>query len=389
MPDNVDAFSPKTLGRLKIAGIVLACIAAFIVVSGAITRLSADKQAETYADQQSVQTVNVIAPVRVGGSNSLTLPGKLEALYSAPIYARVPGYVRAWYKDIGAQVQKGDLLATIDAPELDQQLEQAKADLANAVAAEKLSQSTSTRWNGLLALDAVSKQEADEKTGDLAAKTALVDAARANVDRLSDLKNFARIVAPFDGTVTSRSVDIGALVNAGAQTSSSALFTVADAHQIRVYVDVPQTYSAEIRPGMTATLSLPQYPGQTFPATLDSTANAFSRQSDTLLVELLANNATGTLKPGEYAQVTFHISSHGNVLRLPASALTFRQQGLQVATVLPDSHVQMKSIVIGRDLGTQVEVSEGLNPQDRIVDNPPDSIKSGDVVRVQASRQSP
>ena len=205
----------------------------------------------------------------------------------------------------------------------------------------------------------------------------------------SDLKDFARIVAPFDGTVTSRSVDIGALVNAGAQTSSSALFTVADAHQIRVYVDVPQTYSAEIRPGMTATLSLPEYPGQTFPATLDSTANAFSRQSDTLLVELLANNVSGTLKPGEYAQVTFHISSHGNVLRLPASALTFRQQGLQVATVLPDSHVQMKSIVIGRDLGTQVEVSEGLNPQDRIVDNPPDSIKSGDVVRVQASRQSP
>jgi RND family efflux transporter MFP subunit len=385
MPDDPKSSSTTTLRRLKLAGIVAACAAVLIIGSGALTRLSASKQAESYADQQAIQTVSVITPSSATGSNTLKLPGKLEALYSAPIYARVPGYIHAWYKDIGAPVHKGDVLALIDTPELDQQIEQARADLANAVAAQKLSQSTAKRWSSLLKIDAVSKQESEEKTGDLAAKTALVDAAKANVDRLTDLKSFSRIVAPFDGIVTNRSIDVGALVNAGSESSGSPLFTVADAHQIRVYVSVPQSYAAEIHPGMTADLELPQYPGRTFQAKLDSTANAFSEQSDTLLVELLADNSNGTLQPGEYAQVVFDLPPRANALRLPASALMFREAGLQVATVLPNNHILMKPITIGRDLGTVVEVSDGLSPQDRVVDNPPDSIRTGDVVQLKAA----
>ena len=197
------------------------------------------------------------------------MPGTLNAFYDAPIYARVPGYLRAWYKDIGARVHKGDVLAVIDTPDLDQQIEQAKGQLANAVAAEQLSRTTAQRWVSLLKLDAVSKQEEEEKTGDFAAKQALVTAAKADLDRVEALKTFARITAPFDGVVTGRSVDVGALINAGAGTDGTPLFRVQDIHQMRVYVDVPQNYSAQIRPGLTATLTLPEYPGKVFSASLD------------------------------------------------------------------------------------------------------------------------
>jgi RND family efflux transporter MFP subunit len=373
---------------LKLAGLIAAGAAGLIVVSGITTRLYADKEAETFSSQQAIQTVGVVTPSFENGSGTLDLPGKLEAFDSAPIYARVPGYVHAWYKDIGARVHKGDVLALIDTPELDQQIDQAKADLASAIAAKKLSQTTAERWNSLLALDAVSKQESEEKAGDLAAKTALANAASAEVDRLEALKTFARITAPFDGIVTNRSVDIGTLVNAGAQSTGAALFTVADEHQVRAYVSVPQTYSAQIKPGLTATMTVPEYPGRTFTATLDSTSDAISEQSDTLLVEFLADNPDGTLKPGEYAQVTLHLPHGGNILRLPASALIFRQAGLQVAAVLPNDHVEMKPITLARDLGPVVEVSGGLGPHDRIIDNPPDSIESGDKVHVKSSTAS-
>ena len=215
----------------------------------------------------------------------MTFPGTLEAYYDANIYSRVPGYVHAWYKDIGAHVKKGEVLATIDTPELDQQISQARADLSNAQAAQRLSAITAQRWQNFLPLDAVSKQDAEEKEEDLESKTGAVKAAQANLDRLQALKDFAKIVAPFDGVVTKRTIDIGALVNAGSPSSpTEPLFTISDIHMLRLYVNVPQDYSAEIVPGMNVTLSVPEYPGRTFAAGLVSTSNAISAQS-TLLVE--------------------------------------------------------------------------------------------------------
>jgi RND family efflux transporter MFP subunit len=326
--------------------------------------------------------VATVLPSSSRADAALILPGMLQAFYSAPIYARVPGYLRAWYSDIGARVHKGDVLGAIETPDLDQQIEQAKANLSNAQAAQGISKITADRWSGLLKLDAVSQQEAEEKTSDLQAKTALVAAARADLDRLDALKGFARITAPFDGVVTNRSVDVGALINAGAQ-SSSPLFTVADVHQIRVYVNVPQNYSAEIHPGVTATLILPEYAGRTFSAVLDTTSRSINEQSNALLAEFLADNPDGALKPGDYAQVSIHLARPANVVSIPASSLIFNSDGLHVATVSPDDRVHMKPVKIARDLGTVVDIDAGLSPTDRIVDNPPDSLSNGDHVRVQ------
>jgi len=384
MPE-LPQLGPTAMRRLKLAGIVAGAVAAVIVVGGVVTRLKASHEVKTWTNDQSIRTVSVLEPSWSQSAGTLRLPGKLAAYYDAPIYARVPGYLRVWYKDIGAEVHKGDVLAIIDTPELDQQIEQAKGQLANAQAAEQLSQTTAQRWTGLLALDAVSKQESEEKTGDLAAKSALVTAAKADLDRLEALKGFARITAPFDGTVTSRSVDIGALVNAGATSSGIPLFTVEDVHQMRVYVDVPQDYSSQIRRGLSADLTVPEYPGRVFQAELDSTSQAINNQSNSLLVELLANNSAGALKPGDYAQVTLKLPSDASVLEVPASALIFRRRGLQVATVLPNRRVLMKQVSISVDLGTRVEIGTGLNRADRVIDNPPDSIATGDLVRIAKS----
>jgi len=384
MPTDHDAYEAALLHRLKQVAIVVGAIALVVVVGGLLERYIVGRAVAHWTAEQLVPTVSVIKPVGSSAANSLILPGTLQAYYSAPIYARVPGYLRSWYRDIGAQVHKGDVLGIIETPDLDQQLQQAKANLADAVAAQGISRITAKRWSSLLTLDAVSKQETEEKTSDLQAKTALVAAAKADMDRLTALKSFSRITAPFDGVVTNRSVDVGALINAGAQTSLP-LFTVADVHQIRVYVSVPQNYSAEIRPGVTATLSLPEYPSRSFNATLDTTANSISQQSNALLVEFLAGNPDGALRPGSYAQVTIHVAAARSVVSVPASALIFNQSGLHVATVLADNRVLMKPIKIERDLGTSVEINAGLKPTDRIVDNPPDSLSNGDLVRVETA----
>jgi RND family efflux transporter MFP subunit len=357
-------------------------IAVAIVAVGLTSRIFTQKAVARWTEEQAVPTVATVLPSVSRADAALVLPGTLQAFYSAPIYARVPGYLRAWNADIGAKVHKGEVLGTIETPDLDQQIEQAKANLANAVAARSISKITADRWSGLLKLDAVSQQEAEEKTSDLQAKTALVAAARADLDRLNALKGFARIAAPFDGVVTNRSVDVGALINAGAQTSSP-LFTVADVHRIRVYVSVPQSYSAEIRPGVTATLSLPEYPGRSFTATLDTTSRSISEQSNALLAEFLADNPDDALKPGDYAQVSIHLAQPANVVSIPASSLIFNSEGLRVATVSPGERVVMKPVRIARDLGTVVDIDAGLSRKDRVVDNPPDSLSNGDLVRVQ------
>jgi RND family efflux transporter MFP subunit len=377
--------SAHGLRRLKIAGIVGASVAVIIIASGLLTRLQASHAVRKWTDDQAIQTVSVFSPSHSTSGKSLSLPGTIDAFYDAPIYARVPGYLKVWYKDIGAKVRKGDVLAIIETPELDQQIEQAKGQLANADAAEELSQSTAQRWVSLLKLDAVSKQEEEEKTGDFAAKQALVTAAKADLDRVEALKTFARITAPFDGVVTSRSVDIGALVNAGATAGAAPLFTVQDVHQMRVYVDVPQNYSSQIGPGLTATLTVPEYPGRVFTAKLASTSSAINAKSNALLVELLADNPDGALKPGEYVRATLNLPAAAGRLEVPASALVFRRRGLQLATVLPNDRVLMKSVAIAVDLGPKVEIGAGLNATDRVIDNPPDSIASGDLVRIAKS----
>lgn len=355
--------------------------AAAMAAMGILSRQHSEAKLATWTEAQAVPTVAVVAPQRGKTEQDLALPGDIEAFYEAPIHARVGGYLKMWQQDIGAHVVAGQLLAEIDTPELDQQLEQARNDLASVKAAASLASLTAKRWQALLSSQAVSQQAADEKAGDAAEKKSQVAAAEANVARLQALERFKRIVAPFDGVVTARQTDIGALINAGSG-SGAELFKVADLHRMRVYVRVPQAYSAELKPGMAATLHLPQYPHDSFPATLFSTSNAVSKDSRTVLVELQADNPDGRLWPGTYADVHFSLPPDANLFRLPASALLFRAQGLQIAVVNADGKVALKRIQIARDLGTEVEVNGGVQATDRVIDSPSDSLADGDTVRV-------
>jgi len=387
-PGLGNASAPKPSRRgLKAVAIGAAGLAALVVVAGLLSRSHQTAQTRNWTSAQEVPTVTTVTPSNEAGAQALVLPGTLQAYYNAQIYPRVSGYVHAWYQDIGARVTAGQLLATIDTPELDQQLMQARADLESAKANQELAGTTAKRWSSLLTQDAVSRQESDEKSGDLKVKTALVNAAKANVDRLLALKSFARIVAPFDGFVTARKTDIGALVNAGAGASpNSELFDVAKVDRLRLYVRVPQSYSARIKVGDTATLKVPEHPGQSFKATLTSTANAVSDNSGTLLIELAVANPGDVLKAGDYAEVTFDLpgagSSGSGMLRLPSSALLFLKTGLEAAVVDGGGHVHLRRVTVGRDLGSVIEVSGGLSPTDRVINNPPDSIADGEVVRV-------
>jgi RND family efflux transporter MFP subunit len=375
------------IGRLKTVGVVAAVAAVVVVGWGVFARARAVGDLQTFSDQRSVPVVQVAAPRGPGSAETLDLPGQLQAYNEASIYARVPGYLKSWSQDIGAKVKTGQVLAVIEAPELDQQLAEAQANLATAEANLKLSKVTDARFKDLAADDAVSKQDADEKSGDLSAKAAVAQAAEANVSRLQALEGFKRITAPFDGVVTVRNANIGALVNAGAgSTSGGELFKVADVHLLRVYVQLPQAYSAVVSAGMKANLSLPQYAGRAFAATVVSDAGAVSDQSGTLLVELEVQNLDGGLKPGDFAQVRFALPPSAGVVRVPASALVFRKSGLQVATVDANGRARLHAVSVARDLGGQVELNGGIAPSDRVIDSPPDSLEDGDLVRVANNR---
>ncbi len=373
---------PQLKRNLRRAGVAAGGVLCAILVIGAYTRFVQADALKTWTHEAEIPTVALISPDRNGGGQALMLPGNLQAYYDARLYSRVPGYVHAWYKDIGARVKKGDVLASIDTPELDQQISQARADLGAAVSAKQLSAATADRWNSLLPLDAVSKQDVEDKNQDLASKSGAANASRANLDRLLAMKNFAQIVAPFDGVVTRRTADVGALVSAGPASNGEPLFAVADMHILRVYVNVPQSFSAQIVPGMTVSLNVPEYPGRSFPAKLVSDSGAISAQTGTLLVEFEVDNSAGLLKPGSFANVSMRLPGHDVALRLPASALMFRAEGLRVATVSAKDTVVMKPISIQADLGTQVIVASGLKPSDRVIDDPPDSLSNGDKVRV-------
>lgn len=368
---------------LKWAGIAVACLAAAIILLGAYIRFSEASNLRSWTREAQVPTVALISPAGGGKAQALALPGTLQAYYDAQIYAQVPGYVHAWYKDIGAHVKKGDVLAVIDTPEVDQQVAQARADLGSAISAKKLSAITAARYDSLFAQGAVARQTMDMNDADLAAKTDAVTSSQANLDRLLATKKFSRIVAPFDGVVTGRTADVGMLV--GSSSSGNPLFTVSDIHALRLYVDVPQSYSAQIVPGMTVSLTVPEYPGKIFPAKLMALSGAISSQTSTMLVQFEADNQSRLLKPGGYAQVSLGIPGVAAMLRLPASALMFRAAGLQVATLGPQNRIVMKSITIATDLGTTVIIASGLSPRDRVVNNPPDSLSEGDKVRVVAN----
>ncbi len=376
--------SPQNETQAMRSGLVRAALAAgaialVILAAGTYTRLVEASALTSWTRDTDIPTVSLLTPSGSGKGQLLVLPGTLQAWYDASLYARVPGYVKSWHKDIGAHVKRGELLAVIDTPELDQQIAQARADLGAAQAAAKLSGTTAQRWNDLLPLDAVSRQDAEEKEEDFAAKSGRVKAAQAELDRMLAMKAFARITAPLDGVVTKRNVDIGNLVSASA--SGEPLFAVADMHALRVYVNVPQSYSAQIVPGMTVSLTVPEYPGRSFPARLASTAGAIASGSSTLLVEFEAGNEGGLLKPGEFAQVSMGLPGGTVALRLPASALLFRAEGLRVATLGANDRVELKPVTIATDLGTEVIIGSGLSPQDRVIDNPPDSLANGDRVR--------
>jgi len=387
MPDLPEILRHTRPRRLKTAGVVAACVAVGVVALGVIDRVYADQRLTNWTSARAIPTVNLVSLSGGVGPQALVLPGDLQAFNTAPIHARVPGYLKAWYVDIGGPVKTGQVLAEIDTPDLDQQLAQAKADLGTAVANQHLSQTTADRWAGLLAQDAVSQQDDDTKKGDLAAKSALVAAARANVSRLEALESFKRITAPFDGVVTTRSTDIGALINVGGPTDTP-LFTVADERKLRIYVHVPQSYSADIKPGMSANFTVPEYPGRTFTANLATTADAITPQNGTLLIQLQIDNAAHVLKSGDYAQVHFDLPAASGAIQIPASALMFRDSGMSVAVVEPGGRVAIKTVTIGRDMGSIVDIAAGLTPTDRVIDNPPDSLRPGDQVRVASAGPS-
>jgi len=352
-----------------------------VLVAGFGTRFFDNRELSHWTAEQAIPTVATIRPTANNGATSLVLPASVEAWAQAPVYARTNGYLRRWHADIGSKVKAGQLLAEIDAPELDQQLAAARAELATAEANRKLAASTATRWDKLVAEDAVSRQEAEEKRGDLAARTAMANAARAEVDRLKALSGFKRITAPFDGVVTSRATDVGALIVAG-NAAATPLFTVSDTRRMRIYVRVPQSYSVSIHKGMTAQIEVPEYPGKTISAELERSAGAVDPASGTVLVQLVANNAEGLLKPGAYAQVHFDLPEGDGGIRIPASALMFNKNGMRVALAGPGGRVTTKPVDIAQDLGTEVVIATGLSTSDRVIDSPPDALTDGDTVHV-------
>jgi RND family efflux transporter MFP subunit len=372
---------PTSLKRkLRFIGLVALAVALVLAVLGIFMRVVHEHTLKERVNANAMPTVT-LAKLQSGASQELVFPGSIHAWFDAPIYSRVPGYLKKWYVDIGAKVRTGDVLADIETPELDQQLAQARADLANAIAREKLAEITNNRWQRMLVATSVSKQEADEKTSDFEAKMADVAAQRANVDRLQALAGFKHVVAPFDGTVTARETDIGALINAGSGMGKE-LFRIADMHKLRVYVQVPQTYADQIKTGMQAKLQVPERQDISYPAVVSGTADAINENARTLLVQLETSNADNQLRAGSYVNVHFDVPAIKGVMQLPVTALVFRRNGMQVATLSAGNKVVFKNVKIGRDYGTKVDVVAGLDDKDRVIDSPPDWLTSNDAVRL-------
>jgi len=395
---------PFSRKRLRSLGFAAAAVACVVAAWGIFSRDEDAKAVARWTDDASIPAVSIVHPKRETAGQEIVMPGNVRAWYSAPVYARVSGYLTAWYFDYGAQVKKGQVLAEIDTPDLDAQFSAAKAKLKSAEAVVKVrdaesrfADSTFARWHdapkGVVSVQEMQSKQADNESAAarLSAAQADVAVAQAEVDRLQALEEFKRVTAPFDGIVTARETDIGALINAGSGIgggSGPELFRVADVHKMRVYVKVPQRMASSISVGMKAQLHLPQYPDRTFDATVTNTSSAINVTSRTLRVEMHAENPDGLLQPGTFAEVHWNGPINPDLVHIPASALLFRQHGLEVALVGPDGKIALRHITLGRNLDAEVEVLQGLSPSDRVVDSPPDALASGDLVRI-AGRPAP
>lgn len=358
-----------------------------VAILGILDRRQHVESLAMRTDDQAVPKVALVSPAPAPAARTLTLPGDVHAWYQAPIYAQVSGYVRMWYRDFGARVKRGELLATIDTPDLDQQLREAEAQLDVAKARYELARVTAERWKKLAGTQAVSEQEVDVNIANARAQAAEVEAARDNVGRYQAQESFKQVVAPFDGIVTSRQTDVGNYVNAaggnaGSRGTATELFSVADLHRMRVFVSVPQDDSAYLKPGLTATVTFPQFQNRVFKASFETTANAYNMQSRTVLTELVVDNPDGLIWPGAYAEVHFRVPTPKGILLVPTQALLFRAEGLQVALVGADSRVHLKHVSVGLDLGTRVQIVDGLDARDRLIANPSQGLLDGERVAV-------
>jgi RND family efflux transporter MFP subunit len=367
--------------RLRLVGVAALAVAIGIVAYGVVSRAAQNSRLRDLTAAQAIPTVAIVMPTNVQNRSGLELPGRLQAFISAPIYARVPGYLKTWKHDIGAKVKVGELLAEIDTPDLDQQLMQARADLNVSEANSKLAQITAERWQSLSGTDAVAKQDVDQRNFTWNANVAQVKAAQANVDRLVAMQGFKRLIAPFDGIVTARDTDIGALINVGA-SGGAQLFVVSETSKLRIYVNVPQNYVPSVPPGTKATISVPEQPGKTYTGTVEASAQAVNPTTGTTLMQIIVDNSAGEMMPGDYASIRLAVAAVANVLSVPSSALIFDAKGLSIATVGADNRVVLKPVSIGRDLGPVIELASGLAPEDRVIQNPPDGIANGTEVRL-------
>lgn len=372
---------PPSRRKLGLVGVVGLIAAGAIVVTGIMARARTDNELKTWTDTQAVPSV-VVAPADARMLNAtLDLPGRLEAYSRAPIYARVSGYVSSWSGDMGAQVKAGQVLAEIEAPDLDQQLLQARADLVSQQSSARLSEATLNRRKSLVAANFVSAQEIDERSADLANKKAAVNSGTANVERLEALAGYKKVTAPFDGIVTQRNTDVGALISGGTGTGL-AMFVISDIKKLRVYVDVPQNYVPAIRIGAKAIITVPDYPNRTFPATVEASSQSVDVGSGTARMQLALDNSRSELLPGGFANVKMSLARESAPLHIPASALIFNKDGTRVATVTAEDKILFKTVTIARDLGRDIELASGISPDDRIVTTPPDGLADGDQVRV-------
>lgn len=392
------AISKRRVVVLLFCALVLAVI---LAVVGILPRMHAEKTLAQDTNEMAIPQVLVIEPKAGAPTQEIVLPGNIQAFEDAPIYSRTDGYLKKWYVDIGGRVKKGQLLAEIESPEVDQQLMQGRADLSTAQSNLQLSQTTSSRYADLLSSDAVSQQDTDNAVSDMKAKQTMVKSAQANVSRLEQLQSFEKITAPFDGVLTARNIDVGQLINAGnASTGNNTgvgnsaagsstvntheLFHIAAINTLRVFINVPQIYSTVAKPSTVADLTLDQFPGRKFSGKLVRNANAIDLATRTLLVEVDVKNNTGELLPGSYAEVHLRLNSSTPTLLLPVSALVFRTAGLQVATLGEGNRAHLSNITLGRDFGTQVEVVSGLTANEKVIDSPPDSLVEGEQVRLVA-----
>lgn len=384
MSETKLTIKPETHRQLRIGGLVVGVIAVALVVFGLASRAYSNKQLNQWTAGQAVTTVTVVTPAKNEANRTLELPGRFEAFATAPIYARVPGYLKSWNVDIGTQVKAGQLLGEIETPDLDQQLLQARADAETARANLNLSESTLKRTQTLLDSKVISRQEFENRSGDFAAKQAQYQSAKANLERLQVNKGFSRITAPFAGVVTARTTDVGALINVGS-SASPALFTISDSSKLRLYVNVPQNYSSNIKMGDQAKITVPERQGKTYTATVAASSGAIDAGTSTTRTQLALDNKSGELLPGSYARVNFSLQGVAETLSIPASALIFNAAGLSVATVGSDNKVLLKKISIARDLGKEIEIN-GIDEQDKIIDNPPDGISNGESVQIKATQ---